>query len=202
MEARTMNAKTWAQAAALTAAMLMTAAPVANAAPTADLLARKAAMRTLMNYGEGAWMAPSAIILKSAQDWTEWNDAMVEAGRSVSSVKAPADIDWTKEAVLVVSLGQSQQNASLNLKSVRRIGLRTEIDMELTWGAGGTSPCHVVALDKRMVKNVVLRNAAAAGLAAQVPAYMPNAAVAQADAMATPVAMVATWGELKDAYRH
>ena len=201
MEARAMNARTWAQAAALTAAMLMTAAPVTNAAPTADLLARKAMMRTLMCYGEGAWMAPAAIILKSEQDWTDWNDAMLEAGRSVSSVMAPAGVDWTKEAVLVVSLGQSEQNASLNLKSVRRIGLRTEIEMELTWGTGGTSPCHVVALDKRLVKNLKLRNAEAAGLASQVQAYTPNAAVAQVDATTPTVAIAASWGEVKDAYR-
>jgi hypothetical protein len=205
MEARTMNARTWAQAAARTAAvaaaLMMTGAPVSEATTTASMMSREAAMRTLMCYGEGAWMAPTAVILKSERDWNEWNDAMLEAGRSVSSVKAPAGIDWAKEAVLVVALGQSEQNATLTLKSARRVGLRTEVELEMTWGAGGTSPCHVVAMDKRLLKNVRLQNAEAAGLASQVQAYTPNAAVAKADGMATPVAVMASWGAVKAEYR-
>jgi hypothetical protein len=106
-------------------------------------------------------------------------------------------VDWAKEAVLVVTMGQG--GASLELKNARRVGLRTDVDLALNWAEAGAAPCHVVAMSKRLANRLRLVNAEAAGLSAQVPVYMRNAELARVNAENEPLA--SSWGEVKDAYR-
>ena len=202
MKARAMNPRTLAAAAAM---MMMAAAAMASpSAAQTDLmpngwLSRTAAMRTLMHYADGAWTAPAAVVLKSAQDWTAWNEEMVASGKAVG-MEAMPNVDWSREAVLVVTLGMSQNPVSMELKNGRRVGLRTEVDLAINWNEGGSSPCHVVAIDKRMAKNVRLVNAEAAGLSAQVPAYSSRMIANETMSKTPAVVADASWGEVKDAY--
>jgi len=155
-----------------------------------------APMRTLMRYTDGAWLARTAVVLKSAKDWNDWNDDMVAQGKAVGREAMPA-VDWAKEAVLVVTMGEG--GASLELKNARRIGLRTEVELALNWAEAGAAPCHVVAMSKNLVNRLRLVNAEAAGLSAQVPAYQGRAQLAATNAQASePVAL--SWGAVKDAY--
>lgn len=197
MEARAMNAKTWAQAAALSVALMATGAPAAQAAAPAPLRAPNAAMRTLMCYLDGAWTAPAAVVLRSAKDWIDWNDEMVARGMAAGCEPLPANVNWAREAVLVVSAGSNA--AAVELKNARRIGLRLEVELAISYHEGGMSPCHVVAMDKRLLKNVRVTNAQQIGLAPQVQPYSPNAALVSTQSM--PVNLAASWGEVKDAYR-
>ena len=203
MNARAMNPRTLAAAAAM---MVMAAAAMASPsmAQTDKMpngwLSRPAAMRTLMHYADGAWTAPAAVILKSAKDWNDWNDMMVARGMAVGKEAMP-NVDWTRESVLVVALGESESPISLDLKNARRNGLRTEIELAVNWGEGGSAPCQVVAMDKRLARNVRLVNAEAAGLSAQVPAYSAQMIANQQQSDATPVIADASWGEMKDLYR-
>ena len=203
MKARAMNPRTMAAAALM---MLLGAAAMASPsmAQTDKMpngwLTRTAEMRTLMHYTDGAWTAPAAVILKSAKDWNDWNDMMVARGMAVGKEAMP-NVDWSREAVLVVSLGESESPISMELKNARRMGLRTEIDLALNWSEGGSSPCQVVAMDKRLARNVRLVNAEAAGLSAQVPAYSAMMPLAQQQSGTAPVIAAASWGEVKDAYR-
>lgn len=203
MNARAMNPRTLAAAA-----LLMVMAAAATASPSMaqtekmpnGWMSRAAQTRTLMHYADGAWTAPAAVILKSAKDWNDWNEMMVARGMAVGKEAMP-NVDWTREAVLVVTLGESQSPISMDLKNARRVGLRTEIDLALNWNEGGSAPCEVIAMDKRLARNVRLVNAEAAGLSAQVPAYSALANGMQNQSEATPVIAAASWGEVKDAYR-
>ena len=191
MKARALNPQALAPAAMLL--MVMAGAAPAMAAPRPN---NAAAMRTLMRYTDGAWLAPTAVILKSAKDWNDWNDDMVAQGKAVGRETMPA-VDWSKEAVLVVTMGEG--GASLELKNARRVGLRTDVELAVNWAEAGAAPCHVVALSKHLASRLRLVNAEAAGLSAQVPAYMHRMELAAPNALANePVAL--SWGAVKDAY--
>lgn len=200
MKARAMNPRTVAAAM-----MLMAAAMASPSAAQADKMAnswmgRSAEMRTVMHYTEGAWMAPTAVILKNKQDWKDWNEEMVAMGKAVGAETAP-NVDWAREAVLVVTMGESYRPVSLDLKNGRRVGLRTEVELQVNWNEGGSAPCQVIAMDKRLARNVRLLNAEAIGLSPQVPTYSSRANTAQPNSGAPAVVADLSWGYLKDAYR-
>ena len=200
MEARAMNPKALATMAAAVALTLACAAGTAQAENRAIFrLAPAVAMRTVLAYDDGAWTSPVAVVLRSAADWTAWNHEMVERGMAVGEEPLPAGIDWSREAVLVVALGG--EGSRVRLQNARRIGLRTELEAVLSHDGGGEYPCHVVAMDKRLLKDVRLTNAAQCGLPAQVSVYAPAAALATANDAAAPAPVAASWGEVKDAYR-
>ena len=192
MKARALNPQALAAAALM---LLMAGAADVMASPS-RWVAPAAPMRTLMHYTDGAWLAPTALVLKSAKDWNDWNDDMVAQGKAVGREAMPA-VDWAKESVVVVTMGQG--GASLELKNARRVGLRTEIELALNWSEAGAAPCHVVAMGKHLVNRLRLVNAEAAGLSAQVPAYSQRMQVASPNSTSEPVAL--SWGEVKDAYR-
>jgi hypothetical protein len=190
MKARALNPHALAAAAMML--MVLGNSP-AMAAPRPS---QAAPMRSLMRYTDGAWLAPTAVVLKSARDWNDWNDDMVAQGKGVGRESMPA-VDWAKEAVLVVTMGAG--GASVELKNAHRVGLRTEVELALNWAEAGAAPCHVVALSKHLVNGLRLVNAEAAGFSAQVPVYMHRMQVADVNSDLEPVAL--SWGALKDAYR-
>jgi len=202
MNARAMNPRALAAAAMLVMAAAATASP--SMAQTDKMpngwMGRAAQMRTLMHYADGAWTSPAAVILKSAKDWNDWNEEMVASGKAVGKEAMP-NVDWTREAVLVVTLGESQSPISMELKNGRRVGLRTEVELSVNWSDGGSAPCQVVAMDKRLAKNIRLVNAEVAGLSAQVPAYSSRNLANQLNGNAPTAVAEASWGEVKDAYR-
>lgn len=182
-----------ALAAAMMMLMMAGAADVMAAPPRPD---SGVPMRTLMRYTDGAWLARTAVVLKSAKDWNDWNDDMVVQGKAVGREAMPA-VDWATEAVLVVTMGEG--GASLELKNARKVGLRTDVELALNWAEAGAAPCHVVALSKNLINRLRLVNAEAAGLSAQVPAYQGRNQLAAPNAQATE-AVALSWGAVKDAY--
>ena len=131
---------------------------------------------------------------------SEWKSPRLPSSLSVTLVVGrelmPA-VDWAKEAVLVVTMGEG--GASLELKNARRVGLRTDVELALNWAEAGAAPCHVVALSKNLVNRLRLVNAEAAGLSAQVPAYQGRSQLAASNAQASE-AVALSWGAVKDAY--
>jgi len=194
MMARALNPQ--ALAAAAMSLMVMAGAADVMAAPS-RWIAPAAPMRTLMRYTDGAWLAPTAVVLKSAKDWNDWNDEMVAEGKAVGRESMP-QVDWAKESVVVVTMGKG--GASLELKNARRVGLRTDVELSLNWAEGGAAPCHVVAMGKHLVNRLRLVNAEAAGLSAQVPAYSHRSQLAAPNA-GSDANVALSWGEVKDAYR-
>ena len=202
MEARAMNPKTLATMAAVVALTL--ACTAADGQAQGHLTSRMAptiAMRTLMAYDRGAWTSPVAVVLKSEKDWNTWNHEMVERGMAIGEEPVPAGVDWSKEAVLVVALGGGHVPASrVRLQNARRVGVHIEMEVVASRDGSGAYPCHVVAMDKHLLKHVRLANAARYGLAEQVTVYQAGATLAATNASA-PIAIAASWGEVKDAYR-
>jgi len=202
MEARAMNPKALATMAAAVALTLACSAgigsaqgrPASHGAPTV-------AMRTVMAYDDGAWTSPVAVVLKSPGDWKSWNHEMVERGMAVGEEPVPAGVDWSKEAVLVVAVGGGNVPASrVRLQNAHRVGLHTELEVAASGDGSGSYPCHVVAMDKHLLKYVRLTNGVQCGLGEQVSVYEAGATLAAANASA-PTAIAASWGEVKDAYR-
>jgi hypothetical protein len=200
MAARAMNPKALATMAAAVALTLACTAGEGQAqGHSTSRMAPTVAMRTLMAYDDGAWTSPVAMVLKSAADWTAWNHEMVERGMAIGEEPVPAGVDWSTEAVLVVALGPGAASR-VRLQNAHRVGLHIEMEAVASSGGSGAYPCHVVAMNKQLLKHVRLLNAAQCGLAEQVHAYQAGATVASANA-GTPTAVAASWGEVKDAYR-
>ena len=202
MAARAMNPKALATMAAAVALTLACSAGIGQAeGRPAPHSAPTVAMRTLMAYDDGAWTSPVAVVLKSVADWAAWNHEMVERGMAVGEEPVPAGVDWSKEAVLVVALGGGHVPASrVRLQNAHRVGVHIEMEVVASRDGSGAYPCHVVAMDKHLLKYVRLANAAQCGLAEQVAVYQAGATLAATNASA-PVAIAASWGEVKDAYR-
>ncbi|MEP7027739.1 MAG: hypothetical protein ABI960_04010 [Candidatus Eisenbacteria bacterium] len=158
------------------------------------------AMRTVMAYDDGAWTSPVAVVLNSPSDWSAWNKDMVDQGMAIGEESLPAGVDWSREAVVVVALGEGR-GSRVRLEQAVRLGLRTELAVNASQGGHGSYPCHVVALDRRLTRNLRLSNAAECGLPSSVSIYRQGAPAAASSTTPgdTPVAI--SWGEMKDAYR-
>jgi len=208
MEARAMNPKALATMAAAVALILAcTAADGQAQGRSTSRMAPAVAMRTLMAYDDGAWTSPVAVVLTSAADWTTWNHEMVGHGMAIGEELVPAGVDWSQEAVLVVAVGGGTASR-VRLQNARRVGLHTELEVVVSYDGFGHYPCHVVTMDKHLLKSVRLTNAAQCGLTEQVPVYQARATLASANAVnvantatMTGTAIATSWGEVKDAYR-
>jgi hypothetical protein len=194
MKARTMNSKAVVAAALMMVAVTVVAARAASAS-NAMSLAHAVSTRTVMQYGQGAWTGYAAVVLKSEADWTSWNAYMAANNMAVGSEPAPKNVDWTKEALLVVSMGENLNTAySVDVAGAARTMSETEVTLGMSANAGGNDPCVVVAMDKRLADVVMLMNGPA-GVPVRVPVWMaPQAQNAGAN-------VAATWGAVKAAYR-
>ncbi len=198
MKARAMNSKTMV-AAAMMMAMAVMAARSASASPLADLGGHEVKTRTLMKYYQGAWTAPTAVVLKSAADWTAWNKDMVARGQAVGEEAAPTNVDWNHEAVLVLSLGLNPDGRmALDLAGALRKGQHTDLRLNVSYNQGGSAPCVVVAMQRSQADRVMLPDGPQVGLPAMAQEYTAAPALAANAASAN---VAATWGEMKDTYR-
>jgi len=197
MKARAMNPM--AVVAAAMAMMAVVATSPVSAAPSMGA-GQAVATRTVMQYGQGAWTAPAAVVLKSEGAWNAWNAMMVRKGKAVGAEAVPAGVDWKEEVLLVVTLGENlNQDWSVALAGATSNGLSTQVTLQLTPGQGGSSPCVVVAMDRRAALSVSLSYAAEAAAAAQM--NMPSNAQTY-DAPAGAGVVATTWGAMKDTYRN
>src|SRR5438128_2265881 len=143
----TMNARTMNPKAVVAAAMMMVSAVTVQAA-SAGLpvggLGSAVPTRTVLKYGNSAWTSPVAVVLKSAADWTAWNQNMVARGMAINVEAVPAGVDWNIDALLVVALGGGPNvRYGVDLTSVERVGLDTEVTLSVAYGQGGSYPCVV-----------------------------------------------------------
>jgi hypothetical protein len=157
------------------------------------------ATRTLAEYTESSWLAPAAVVLDSKQAWDEWNAAEVASGRAVSAEVAPAGVDWKREVVLVVALGENLNGAlAVRVKGAHKKGTETLVRVECAVNVGGSAPSAILALprshahDVKLVPNIKLRS------------DMPLKAtyvVSSEGTSPTPASTAASWGALKSEYR-
>ena len=157
----------------------------------------RVATRTVAEYSQGSWLAPATVVLDSKQAWDEWNCAQVANGRAVNAEAAPANVNWKREVLLVVALGENLNWwRTVKVKGAIKKGVETMVDIECALNAGGPSPSVVVALPRshgrtvRLVPNVTL--------ASDLP--MKATYVMSSDGP-SPMDVVSSWGALKNYYR-
>jgi hypothetical protein len=194
-----MKARTQNTVRAMVAAMMMTmgAASMASAVQPQGLPRdNRVPTRTMAEYGSGSWLAPAAVVLDSKQAWDEWNQAQVASGYAVNVEAAPM-VDWKREVVLVVALGENLNNTlAVKVKGARKNGSQTMVDVECALNAGGSSPAVVVALPRNQAKNVELVPNMTLGDMPMKATY-----VMSSTGGLSPMATVTTWGALKSDYR-
>jgi hypothetical protein len=180
----------------MTATSMASAAPHAAGTPSAPRDPRVNA-RVVAVYNEGSWLKPSAVVLDSKRAWDEWNANEVNAGRAIAVEKAP-DVDWGRDAVMIVALGENMNgSASVKLSTCTREGTDTEVSLECSLLAGGTAPSLVLALPRGSAHSVKLRTNVALADMPERASYV-TASSTSGDPM--PVAVV-SWGALKADYR-
>jgi len=195
-----MNARTQTRSAALVAMALTLAltASVAGAAPPsgASERAKSAACRTVETYSLSAWVVPATVVLHSAGAWKQWNKEMAENGLAVAEEAVPANVDWNKEAVVVVALGELSEARHLKLASSRREANGVHLTVALESGSGGNAPALVLAMSKNSAQNLVVSCDAVA-----LPEVRTYPESQLAGGAGDPSTVLMSWGSLKAEYR-
>jgi len=196
-----MNARTQTRTATL-AAMALTLALNASLAAAAPVVAERAKSsvpcRTVAAYTMSAWMAPAAVVLNSAAAWQAWNDQMVNDDLAVAAEPLPQDVDWSKESVLVLALGEVSDLYHLEMLGARRGLNGTTVSLKVEVGHGGSSPALVVAMPKSAARRLTLDCAYAMPMPECRTYVEPTLATMGG---AEPVAVATSWGAMKAEYR-
>jgi hypothetical protein len=193
--------------------------------PATPTCVRDIQYRILYQQRDGSWLVPTLETVRSARQWESNMDTWVAKHQVVGREPAPA-IDWSKEAVIVLSLGTQGRQTGVQVLGCRRDAELTMVDLhfelEGQWDPLGTDqhPCVVLAVPQDDLKEVrLLCNATVDGLPMGLAqgqrlgngANRTNAAPAAA---ATSTAagsgntvlaggpQAVTWGQVKALYRN
>ncbi len=192
------------------AAAVLGMAPSARPAQAEDGLARgldrEIRYETLEKGRDGAWWKPAVVVVGSAE---AWDQAMLDLANqgALAVLPAPAapDVDWSRNVVVLVSLGcQMQYGSDLEVTGARARGRSLHLDVTLRMADGGMSgdpyaPYQVLAVERGMAKSVHLHYTleTPAGYSTAEPA-LPTAVAVMDGA---PLVALRTWGEVKGLYR-
>jgi hypothetical protein len=190
----------------MVAAALLVAAAAAPAAAGNRAIGKAAWFETIEMSVEGPWSAPTLLLVGSEK---EWDQAMmtIEAENGLTVLPrpaAPANMDWSEHAVVLVSLGAfSSGPRGLEIVNVARSGSHAVLDVAVQ-GPGGSgyqtfvAPYHLIKVERRGLKvveaNYVLQVAADEPVAA--PAAAKIAGGPDDEESEAPV-LSQTWGALK-----
>jgi hypothetical protein len=120
-------------------------------------MARPVDYEVLEEGNDGSYLEPVVLVATSEK---QWNEAMMdlEADRLLTVVPGPPPpdgVDWDREAVLLVALGQfSEFHCALDARELRRISFRALCDVRIRVVPGPrlqtvTSPYLVIKFSKR-----------------------------------------------------
>ena len=125
---------------------------------TTEAIATPVMMRTILRYSQGAWVCPVAVVVRDPLQWTRWNESMVAAGRAAGIEPVPCGIDWSREVLLVVAIGERSSLTTFELNPPQRSGHRLYFTGRIETSSMQTfsSPCHVVAIDRRFADAIEL----------------------------------------------
>lgn len=162
---------------------------------TTDATATPVMMRTILRYSQGAWVCPVAVVVRDSCQWTRWNESMVAAGRAAGIEPVPCGVDWSREVLLVVAIGERNTLTTFELNPPRRSGHRLSFTgrIETSSMASFSSPCHVVAIDRRFADAIELDPAIGT---LENPCALLRPAVLTGATIAAP-----SWGAMKHQYR-
>ena len=206
MNARSMTRTATMVAMALTMA---TMAPSADAAPRAGAgeksrSSKEVAVRSLVAYPMAAWVTPMAVVLTSPEAWSQWNREQVDAGRAVAEEAMPQGVDWSKEVVVVLALGEVSEQHDVKCNGARKtLSAVTELSLQVETGRGGNCPALVLALERGASRNVkLMANHLLAGVPTEPGTYgMTSGGNLASSADAGGLTVVTSWGAMKAEYR-
>lgn len=162
---------------------------------TTEAIASPVTMRTILRYSQGAWLSPVAVIVHDPWQWTRWNESMVGAERAAGIEPVPSAVDWSREVLLVVAIGERTTLTSFELNPPRRSGHRLYFTGRIETSSMQTfsSPCHVVAIDRRFADAIELDPA--------IGTLESPCAILRLAALAGATAAGPSWGAMKHQYR-
>ncbi len=212
-----MNARSMTRTAtmvAMTLTMAMTAMSV-DAAPRGRMnervAARTVSCRTLASYPMAAWVAPMAVVVTSPEAWSRWNREQVDAGRAVAEEALPLGVDWTKEVVLVLALGEVAEPHQVVVRGAHRSLNTTRLSLDVETGRGGRCPALVVALDRSCRNVTLVPNYSLAGVPTQPGTYdaagSPTSTAGNDGGLTSTagddggLVLMTSWGAMKAEYR-
>ena len=174
---------------------------------------REIPFETLIRQNDGAWLVPTLRALRSPRAWEAAMDEW-EANHEIVGREPVPDIDWTKNAVIVLALGTQVRECRVSVKKCTIEAELTVVDLHVDvpfqWDPIGTveHPCLVVSVARNDLKELQLRfDADIAGLP---PGLSRRSIVANGNnhvntassgvaAAGGPV--LSSWGQLKALYR-
>jgi hypothetical protein len=194
-----------AAAVALSAVLGWTAADAGKLEMPKLLGARGAGFTTLERNTDGYWSQPALVLARSAK---EWDDAMarLEAAGAFLVLPGPAapSVDWTRQAVLLVTAGMGAYE-SVEVRQLERAGSRLVVRVVAEPAGcryGDYSPYHLVAVDRsllRMATRVEASYECPGGPA--VPPMAASVAAGVDENAGMPAAVAASWAGVKALYR-
>jgi hypothetical protein len=99
---------------------------------------------TLERTSDGIYGDPVVLLIQSEK---EWNQRMAEMS-IIAGPASPPPVDWSREAVVLVSLGEYASGpASVEILAVRRLGHRLLVDIRAVLPGPiqfFCAPCHVI----------------------------------------------------------
>jgi len=192
--------------------MILLAGALGAAFAATEAPAAPATMRTVLRFSMSAWVSPAAVVLRSPDEWTRWNNQMAESERAVAPEPLPTGVDWNHEVLLVVALGEFTSFTTFELDPPVKSGhsLYFTGRIEPSWTQTFSSPAHVVAVDRRYADSIELDPAIGVledpfGLPARRKAAEPGEILAVTGRLelagpAVP-ATASSWGALKHRFR-
>src|SRR5262245_6334907 len=159
----------WMKAAMVMGLMAGAAMGKANVAAAEDLSNMKpVAFNTIERSPFGIWLRPFVVMATSPTEWVQVMDDVAANNELllITQIPAPQDVDWSKEAVVVVGGGRA---TAVRVRDVRRAGNTAVLDvLQRTplqlYNFNEVAPFHIVKIDRRGIKAVVAQYTTEGGL--------------------------------------
>ena len=193
---------------ALLALLVLPAAAQSAPKPVPPGHARTAKFQVYKQYLDGPWLVPTLHAVRSASEWNSQMDTWQLEQKVVGRESAP-DVDWSHQAVVVLSLGRQVGNFTMCVNNCTVDGDVTLMDLHFQtptqWDPNGdvVHPAVLVTVERSDLKNLEIRTDCTVDGLPDGSSRRDSgfAALAQANAANALLDGPTTWGRVKDAYR-
>jgi len=198
---------------AVLAALLLVAVPALSAPPPVPPgHARPGRFEVIKRYADGPWLVPTLHGFRSPEAWnlqmTKW-----QADQTVVGREDPPNINWSQQAVIVLSLGQQTGHCDVAVNHCMVEADTTLFDLHFItptqWDPNGSAeyPAVLIAVDRSDLKNLKVQfdcdiNGLPNRQGRRSYGFDANSGDAPTvDAVEASSDANTTWGRVKDSYR-
>ncbi len=123
-------------------------------------LGHEVSYRVLEQGRDGPWMSSMVRLFSNQEDWDAAMSALAARALLVMApVSAPRDVDWSRQTVILVTMGElSGGDYSVQVRDIRRSGFACVLDLECSgsstrgWGRSACRPYQMIVIEKHGVK--------------------------------------------------